>query len=340
LTLIASVASTAVSAAGTRARMKATQDIIQAERQAVNIAQNQYQVGAAAYADVLRARSQLLGTLATLPSLKRELAQYRHRLANLVGASPATVKLPTIHIADLTLPKQLPVSLPSSLVRSRPDILAAEQSLHAATAQIGVRTAALFPDITLSASPGRSADTFPDLYNIPSGIFSVAAQLLVPLFHGFTLRAQRREALAAEQESFANYKQTVLSAFQEVADAMRSLEEDAKSLKAEYRYLQASKQSLKLDRTRFKAGATGFLTVLTDERQFQQARINYTQAQVTRYQDTVLFFQAVKGGEGQLSSVPNVASRPATGASTSAPSSSGSAGGSLPTATTTTGSIG
>jgi len=247
--------------------------------------------------DVLAQRAQLAQTQATLPALEKALAQTRHELAVLAGKLPSdAASLPEFNFEGLQLPQELPVSLPSSLVRQRPDIRASEALLHAASAQIGVATAAMYPQITLSGSIGWESSTTGDLFSSNAAIWSLTGGLLQPLFHGGELSAKRRAAVAAYDQADAQYRATVLLAFQNVADVLRALDADAQTLKAQSTAEAAAAETFDLTQKQFQLGAVNYLSLLNAERQHQEARINLVAAQAARFADTAALFQALGGG--------------------------------------------
>jgi NodT family efflux transporter outer membrane factor (OMF) lipoprotein len=189
----------------------------------------------------------------------------------------------------------LPLTLPSELVRARPDILAAEAQLHAASAAIGVATAQLYPSLTLSGSWTTSGRTSGDLFSANSDIWSIAAGLVAPIFHGGALRAQERAAVQTFAAQLALYRQTVLQAFGQVADALSALEHDAQSVEAQQAALEASRASLELTQQSYEAGQASFLQVLVTQRIYLQARLGIARAQSRRYLDTALFYLVLGG---------------------------------------------
>jgi NodT family efflux transporter outer membrane factor (OMF) lipoprotein len=209
-------------------------------------------------------------------------------------ASDAT--LPEFRLDMFSLPEALPVSLPSALVRQRPDILAADATLHQASAQVGVATAAMYPQITLSASYGAEALTPAQVFKVGSTIWSLGAGLLQPVFHGGQLSAQKRAAEAAYEQADAQYRETVLLAFQNVADSLRALDHDATGLKAQTDAWQAASDSLELTRGQYRVGGVSYLALLDAQRQYHQTVVSLVQAQASRYADTAALFQALGGG--------------------------------------------
>jgi NodT family efflux transporter outer membrane factor (OMF) lipoprotein len=303
LTLASNIANTMIAAAAYDAEITATEETIEIERQQVRLGRVQADAGTLAYAGVLSLQTQLEATEATLPPLRQKLAQAQDLLAVLVGKLPAEWHDPQIRFADLELPHDLPVSLPSALVRQRPDILQAEASLHEASAGIGVATAAMLPSITLTGSSvgtpsqlGTSATSASALFGAGSKLWSVGTDITQPIFHGGTLWFQRKAAVDAFDASAASYRQVVLSAFQQVADTLRALEHDADALAIEDRALQTASRALELTRANYRAGIATYAEVLIADAQFQQTRIADIQARAIRYQDTVALFVALGGG--------------------------------------------
>lgn len=297
LTLTANLVTTAVQEAALRAQIRATLEIVAAEERQLGLVEQQFQFGAVPRSDVLALQAQLSQTLATLPPLEKELSRTRHRMALLAGRFPGdSGMLPVFDLDGLNLPRELPVSLPSSLVRQRPDIRAAEALLHAASARIGVATANLYPRITLTGSLGSETSKVQDLFGRGTSVWGLGAGVLQPIFRGGELTAKRRAAVAAYSLAEAQYRGIVLQAFQDVADVLRALELDAQTLKAQADAEAAANASLDLARERFQLGAASYLALLNAERQHQQARIGLVQAQAARFSDTAALFQALGGG--------------------------------------------
>jgi NodT family efflux transporter outer membrane factor (OMF) lipoprotein len=196
----------------------------------------------------------------------------------------------------MSLPQELPLSLPSALARQRPDVRAAEALLHRASAEIGVAEAAKYPQLTLSANYGSAATKTAELFGAASNTWNLGAALLQPIFHAGKLEAQRRAAVAAYDQAFAQYRQTVLTALRNVADVLEALDGDARALAAQAEAEASARESLELARAQFKLGATSYLVLLNAERQAQQARIGLVQAQAARLADTAALYQALGGG--------------------------------------------
>lgn len=299
LALTANLVTAAVREASLRAQLAATREIAAAEERQLDLVEQRFRLGGASRPDVLAQQAQLAQTRAGLPALERDLARTRHRLAVLAGRFPGDAgTVPEFDLDALELPRDLPVTLPSSLVRQRPDIRAAEEVLHAASARIGVATANLYPQVTLSGRVGSEAARLGDLFGAGSSVWALAAGALQPLFRGGELAAKRRGAIAAYDQAEANYREIVLLAFLDVADVLRALETGASSLKAQAEAEAAARSSLDLAREQFRLGAANYLSLLNAERQHQQARIGLVQARAARFSDTAALFQALGGGWG------------------------------------------
>ncbi len=295
LTLTSNIVAAAVEEASLRAQIAATQEIIDAETEQLNLLQRQVELGGVARAAVLAQQATLSATQATLPNLQKQLAQQRVLLTALAGRFPSQEISQTFDLATLQLPQELPLSVPSKLVEQRPDIQASQAQLHSASALVGVAVANMLPQITLSASYGNSVTQIGNLLSGP-GIWSVGAGLAQPLFKGGQLLHQKRAAEAAFDTAAAQYRNTVITAFQNVADALRALQSDADALAAQVAAERSAADSLAIARSQYQNGAINYATLLTAETTYQQAHINRVVAQATRFSDTAALFQALGGG--------------------------------------------
>lgn len=296
LTLTSNIVTTALMEASLREQLEATDELIVLQKQQLEIIEKKFNLGSASQLEVLAQRTQLAQLQATLPSLQNSLAKTRHALAVLVGDLPSESKLPSFYLADVQLPTDLPLSLPSSLVRQRPDIRAAEALLHAASAQIGVATANLFPQITLTGGYGPLSNQLHNLFEERSIVWNIIGNVLQPLYQGGALIARRDAARAAFEQAYAQYRQTVLQAFQNVADTLRALEFDAHYLQVQTAAETATRETLMLTQAQYRLGAVSYLNLLDAQKQYQQAHLGRIQAQAARYADTAALFQALGGG--------------------------------------------
>ncbi|PPQ34848.1 efflux transporter outer membrane subunit [Rhodopila globiformis] len=296
LTLAANVITTAINEASLQAQIDITNDIVRADNEALRLMQQRFQLGGVSQVEVLQQQSLLDAKVATLPDLRKQLQQTRNQLAVLLGGRPAGYTMPTLKLNDLTLPADLPVSLPSKLVEQRPDIRAYAALLHAAYTGVGIATANMLPQITLTGSLGREGTDLPNVFT-PSGlVWSIASSLAQPIFEGGTLLARRRAAQAALEVAAAQYSDTVNVAFQNVADALVAIQRDAEALHAALAAEKTAAASLAMTLSQYEAGAGSYLAVLTAEQVEYSARLTLQMAQAARFTDTVALFQALGGG--------------------------------------------
>ncbi len=271
--------------------------ILEEDRQNRKLVQVAFEAGSVSRVDVVSAESQLASDATLLPPLRQELAVARHALSVILGQVPAEAAPADLDLSQMRLPRDLPVSLPSELVHRRPDILASEAQLHAATAAVGVATSDLYPHIVLTGSLSLQTTVPGRIFEGANNAYNAIGSLTAPLFDGGTLRARKRAAVDALQASAANYQQTVLAAFGQVADSLEALDHDAQELDAQAHAQDAARENVDLTRKSYNEGNVGVLQVLDAERLYQNARLGYVRAQAQRYMDTVQLFLAL-GGAG------------------------------------------
>lgn len=296
LTLTSNLVTGVIQEASLREQIRATEEIIKSESELLEIQKNKVAVGAVSRSDQLQQEASLAETKASLPTLQKQLEQQRNALAALAGKFPNSYDTKPFSLGELTLPRQVPVSLPSDLVRQRPDIRAAEAQLHQASAEVGVATANMYPQITLSAGLPASVDELASLLNASALGWNIAASVTQPIFQGGTLFHNKKAAEAAYDVALANYKSTLLSAFEDVANALRAVKSDADSLRARVAAEKAASQSLDLLRQQYEAGAIDYTSVLTAQQTYESAKINRVTAQALRYSDTTALLVALGGG--------------------------------------------
>ncbi len=296
LVIEGNVANAAINLATLEAQIEAAEKSIADQRELLALVRGQYAAGAVSQLEVATQRSELSASEAQLPGLELARDRTRHLLATYLGEFPSGAGATALpKLAALHLPASLPVSLPATLVRMRPDVRAAEAQLRAANAQVGEAVARLYPSLQLSAGLGQQSNGWGALFDSASRIWSLAAAAAAPLYDGGTLRAQRKAAEAAYQAVFADYRGAVLAAFRDVADALRALERDADALEARARALDAAQTGFELARSQYREGATDYLGLLTSEVQVQNARSAYIAAETQRYADSVALFVALGG---------------------------------------------
>jgi NodT family efflux transporter outer membrane factor (OMF) lipoprotein len=296
ITLSANVAEAAITQASLDDQIATTNELIGINRQILSLLQYQKSKGYIGGADLAAQQAQLSQLEASLPPLIKQRDQQDNLLAVLTGRYPSQAPAAKFTLASLTLPSDLPLSLPSTLVEQRPDVLQAEENLHAASAQIGVARANRLPNITLGANAGTNALAIGQIFGPGTGFWNIGAALLAPIFDGGTKLHQERAARYAYQQTAEQYRGTVLTAFQNVADTLVALEQDARTLKATKAAADAARASLDLARLQYKDGYAAYLSVLNADQAYQQARLALVQAEADRFTDTVALFQALGGG--------------------------------------------
>jgi len=282
------------------AQIATLETILEQDRDNLRLVRSALENGMVARIDVVSAESQIASDSALLPPLRQELSKAHHALSLILGRAPDQELPADLQLAQIVLPLEIPVSLPSELAHRRPDILAAEAHLHAATSAVGVAASNLYPKIQLTATVGPQAGTPGGLFDYSGEAWSIFSGLTMPLFDGGTLRAQKRAAVDAMRASAANYEQTVLEAFTQVADLLEALSHDAEQLAAEDQAQQAAEANLGLTRAAYQEGNVGILQVLDAQRSYQQARLGYVKSVAQRYLDTVQLFLALGGTSPHL----------------------------------------
>lgn len=302
LSLSGNISTTSLAIASINAQIETTKEIILEDKKNLRLVQKAFHFGSATKTDVLSAKSQLTNDEALLPNLYQQLSLAQNALNTLVGQTPEDWHPPQFQLDNFKLPQELPLRIPSELVRTRPDILAAEAVLHAASADIGIATANLYPAITLSASTLQEALIPSNLFKASANAWSYLGNITTPIFSGGTLRAQRRAAIHAYQAAYANYQQVVLNAFVQVSDVLHALKHDAQAEQLQRKAVMTAGSSLTLARLSYSAGNVGILQVLDAERLYMQAQLGYVKAKAQRYQDSVQLYLVLGGGKNLMTS--------------------------------------
>lgn len=315
LTVAANVVSTAIRRASLQRQIDLTAQLAQTQARQLAIMQARYSAGGVAQIDVRSQRTLLAQTRATLPPLETQRAAAEHQLATLLGVAPAQFAAPldALSLDTLHLPETVSLTVPSTLARERPDIRAAEALLHQAGANVGVATANLYPQISLSASIGSERTHIEDVVS-GLNIWNVGLGLTQPLFHGGELRAKKRASEAAYEAAFADYRQTVLQALQQVADSLQALQNDATELQARDDAAREAQANAAIAQTRYNAGGVSEFALIDAQRQALQTTLDRSRVHADRLTDTAALYQALGGAP-----LPGTAP-PAPGNDLSAPS--------------------
>jgi len=296
LTVAGQVVNQVLSIAAVRAQIATAEGLLQEDQRNLDLTQKRKQAGEGTLVEVLNAQSQYAADRGDIPQLYQQFDEARHLLAVLVGVSPAELGATDFDLAKLVLTPGIPVTLPSELVHKRPDILQAEADLHAATAEIGIATARMYPDISLGATLEQAGSSIGNIVNNSFRGYDLFGGLTAPIFHGGTLKAQRAAAVSRAQAAAATYQQTVLVAFQQVADLLSALHNDALSVETQSQSAAVAQHSLRLSRRSFQVGNSGILQVLDSERLYSRASSNLVLARSRQYLNVARLYVATAGG--------------------------------------------
>jgi NodT family efflux transporter outer membrane factor (OMF) lipoprotein len=296
VTLSSNVVTTAVQEAALRGEITATERLLELQRKLTDTVEGQRGIGTASDLDLLAQQAAEAETAATLPPLEKQLGLTRDALTALLGRLPSAEPAETFRLEDLTLPQELPVSLPSKLIEQRPDVRQAEENLHAASAGVGVALANMLPQFQINADTGSAALAIGQLFTPYTGFWDAGASLTQTLFDAGALIYRHRAADDALDQAAAQYRAAVVLGCQNVADTLRALQADAQALKASAAADRAAKASLDLAVKQHEIGTLSVVALLNTEATYQQAEIALVQAEANRYADTAALFQALGGG--------------------------------------------
>jgi NodT family efflux transporter outer membrane factor (OMF) lipoprotein len=296
LTLTSNVVVAAVQEASLRGQIDAANQLIAINRRMLGILRQQLQAGFTNRSDVAAQEAALAQVEATLPPLRKALAQTRDLLTALLGRYPSEEPYQTFTLASLQLPEDLPVSLPSRLIEQRPDVRLAEELMHSASALVGVATANMLPNFSINANGGYTALTLAGLLHPFNAFWLLAGNATQTIFDAGSLLHQRREAEANYDQTGWAYRSVLIGALQNVADTLRALQYDADALRAARDFERAAKISLDLARQQMETGNANVLLLLNAQQTYLQATIAVVLARANRLADTAALFQALGGG--------------------------------------------
>ena len=299
LTLTSNLVLSAIKEAGLREQIEATKTIVRLQKETLGLLKEQLGAGQVTLADIASQEAALAQVKQTLPALEKQLLAERNLMIAMSGHFAGEGLPERFRFLDLRLPRDLPVSLPSDVVRQRPDVRAAEASLHTATAQVGVAIANRFPQFNLTANAGTTGAVLSKLASLSSpasAFWALAASASQVLFDGFSREQRQRAAEAGLDEAAAQYRSTVIGAFRNVADSLQAVEATARIMRAAKRGEAAAKKSVDVTRDQFRFGETSTLQLLNAQQSYLQALLAVAQARANRYANTVALFQALGGG--------------------------------------------
>jgi NodT family efflux transporter outer membrane factor (OMF) lipoprotein len=297
VSLEAEVAQTYMQLRGAQALRQITQSLVDQQRDIVALTQNQAKVGLASQLDVKSAAAQYAQTQAQLPQYDQQIQQALNGLAYLLGEPPGSLadELST-PAAVPPVPPSVPVGMPSTLARRRPDIRRAEESLHAATADVGVAVAQFYPDISLTGQIGTRATNASGLTHWSSLFYSFGPSISLPIFEGGSLVANLHLSQAQQQQAALDYRKTVLMALRDVDNALAVYRTDQARQVSLGDSVAAEQAAFELARDSYRKGLVTFINVLDAERQLSDAQQQYAQETMQVSTDLVALYKALGGG--------------------------------------------
>lgn len=300
LAVVADIVTTSVTLASIEAQIDSTESLVKTESETLVLAQKRLNLGHASLLEVLSQQSELDRTSATLPPLRQQWRAVRNTLAVLVGEAPSQFEAPQWRLKDFRLPAELPVELPVRVLSQRPDVRASAALVRAAAERVGVATADLLPQLSVSAALGGTANHISDTLGGGFGAWSLGAGLVQPIFRGGELRHQRRSTIKLYDAAVAEYHATVLTALENVANVLTAIDEDAKLTRLAEEGMDAANRALTLAQQSFAVGGTSYLQLLLAEQEAQRAQLTEIRAQAARYTDTAALHQALGTGTARI----------------------------------------
>nr|WP_132459165.1 efflux transporter outer membrane subunit [Paraburkholderia sp. BL8N3] len=299
VSLEAEVARTYAQLRGAQYVKQITLSEIDAEQKILDLTREQASAGLTSEADVQSATAQRGSLQAQLPGFDAQIAQAMNGLAVLTGAPPGSLDGALSGAGAGVVPPvppKVPVGLASTLARRRPDIRRAEAQLHAATAEVGVAVAQLYPDISLTGQVGTRATSARYLARWSSLFWSVGPSVSLPIFEGGALRANVKIANAQAAQAALQYRQSVLTALQEVDNALVAYRTEQDHRAALISTVEANRTSLEISTDSYRKGLSTFISVLDAERQLAHTREQLAQSTVGVTVDLIALYKSLGGG--------------------------------------------
>jgi len=297
VTLAAEVARNYVDARSAQARIVIARANLASQSETLALTEWRVQAGLTSSLDAEQARTNVEQVRAAIPVLETSLAEAEHRLAVLLGLAPAALHDDLATAAPIPhVPEPLTIGIPADILRQRPDVAAAERTLAAATARIGEAAAARYPSLTLSGSVGLEAMTLGALTNGSSLAASVLGKLAQTVFDGGRIRAQVDIQNAAQEQSLANYKATVLGALEDVENALVSIANSHARATALTSAVESARNAALLARYRYTSGLSDFQTVLDTERTVLTVEETLQGAEADNTTAVIQLYKALGGG--------------------------------------------
>lgn len=320
VTLTSEIARNYVEVRSAQRRLGVIDRAVRAQTDTVQLTEARFRAGLRSELDVAQARAQLASREAQAPPLRFALMQATHRLGVLLGESPDSLLGEFDSVRPIpSPPPEIPVGLPSELLRRRPDIRRAERQLAASNARIGAATADLFPRISLTGNFGLEASQFGDLFDINSRAWSIGPSVRWPIFQGGRIRSNIDVQKARQDEALATYEQTVLRAFEEVENALVAFVQSQRRREALGRAVDANQRAVELAKQLYTGGIGSFLDVLDSERALYDAEDQLATSDRDVTSDLIALCKALGGGWEPPAPAPNESPENAAAPAAAAP---------------------
>ena len=254
-----------------------------------------YEGGVASKLDTSRAAAAQAAAAAAVPEYERQIALKENQISILLGQNPGPITH-TAKLLDEIVPPEIPVGLPSALLERRPDVLAAEQQIRAANAQVGVATANFFPQLGLTALLGQASTPLSAITAGQANVWSIAGNFAGPIYQGGALRAQKRQAVAFWEQTKLQYEQAALNAFSDVANALISRQKFEAIQVEQARSVAAYQEAVKISLQRYQAGKASYFEVLDAQIQLYPEENSLAQTELNRRVVMVQLYRALGGG--------------------------------------------
>jgi multidrug efflux system outer membrane protein len=295
ISLIANVASAYFQLRAFDQELDASTRILQTNRETLRITTLSVNGGASPITDQLQATLLVQQAQAQITQLQQSIAQTENQLSLLLGENPRDIPRGMSVVEQPHLP-EVPAGLPSLLLERRPDVREAEETLAAANANVGVAKAAFFPQIPLTASYGAASGSLGDFLKQSASAWSVAGEVVQPIFEGGKIRSAYRLAWAQRDAAELSYRQSVQQAFVDVSNSLVGYEK-SRSLRLTLEQQTATyAETARLANDRYRGGSTSFLEVLTTQQQYFTSELQSSQAWFAELQNYVQLYQALGGG--------------------------------------------
>jgi len=287
-------------------------ETVAADKKALAYTQSQYETGIGDKIAVIEAQNTLQNAESAATNLGILRAQYEHAIAMLVGKAASDFT-----VADrpmTTAPPPIPIGVPSQLLQRRPDVAAAERTMAAANAQIGVADAAYYPTVTLSAAGGFDSSLVKHLFDWPSRFWSIGGSASETIYDGGLRRATVNQYIAAYNADLANYKQTVLTAFQQVEDSLADVRILSQQIEQQSQVVASAQQALQLELVRYRTGIDPYIDVVTMQTSLLAAQQTLRSLQISQMTGAVQLIEALGGGwdASQLPTPAQIAAKPSS----------------------------